>query len=128
MRKLGVYLGIIFGAILLAPFVVDQLFFFIFLGKIPFTNISLPATVMIIFWVTIVPLAIFVRKSLSASLWKIIDIASDIAQRRINRAIRYITPAQKSELVLLAIYLLHQTSESKSATQVESRKLAPSLT
>lgn len=128
MRKLGIYLGIIFGAILLAPFIVDQLFFFLFLGKIPFTKISLPSTVMIVFWTAIIPLAIFARKSLSASIWKIIDIASEISQRRINRAVRYFTPDQKRELILLSVYLLYQIETSEPVSKVESHKLAPSLT
>jgi len=63
MRKLGIYLVITLGAILLAPFVIDQLFFFFFLGKIPFTNISLPAILMVIFWAIIVPSAIILSKS-----------------------------------------------------------------
>ena len=128
MRKLGIYLIMIIGAILLAPFVIDQLFFFFFLGKIPFTNISLPAILMVIFWAIIVPLAIILRESLSVLFWKSIDIASEIAQRRINRKIRYFTPNQKSELILLSIYLLSNTKKSEPDREVESQKLAPSMT
>ncbi|MCC9313220.1 MAG: hypothetical protein KFF74_03560 [Candidatus Nanosynbacter sp.] len=128
MRKLGIYLVITLGAILLAPFVIDQLFFFFFLGKIPFTNISLPAILMVIFWAIIVPLAIILRKSLSALFWKSIDIAGEIAQRRINRKIRYFTPNQKSELILLSIYLLSSMKKSEPYDEIESQKLAPSMT
>jgi len=127
MRKLGIYLVITLGAILIAPFVIDQLFFFFFLGKIPFTNINLPAILMIIFWVIIIPLAIIIRKSLSAIFWKSIDIASEIAQRRINRKIRYFTPNQKSELILLSIFLLYSMKKSEPDHEVESQKLAPSM-
>ena len=115
------------GAILLAPFVIDQLFFFFFLGKIPFTNISLPAILMVIFWAIIVPLAIILRKSLSALFWEFISIAGEIAQRRINRKIRYFTPNQKSELILLSIYLLSNMKKSEPDHEVESQKLAPSM-
>jgi len=128
MRKLGIYLVITLGAILIAPFVIDQLFFFFFLGKIPFTNINLPAILMIIFWVIIIPLAIIIRKSLSAIFWKSIDIASEIAQRRINRKIRYFTPNQKSELILLSIFLLYSMKKSEPYDEIESQKLAPSMT
>ena len=127
MRKLGVYLIMIIGAILLAPFVIDQLFFFFFLGKIPFTNISLPAILMVVFWAIIVPLAIILRESLSVLFWKSIDVASEIAQRRINRKIRYFTPNQKSELILLSIYLLSNMKKSEPDHEVESQKLAPSM-
>ena len=128
MRKLGIYLVITLGAILLAPFVIDQLFFFFFLGKIPFTNISLPAILMVIFWAIIVPLAIILRKSLSALFWEFISIAGEIAQRRINRKIRYFTPNQKSELILLSIYLLSSMKKSEPYDETESQKLAPSMT
>ena len=127
MRKLGIYLVITLGAILLAPFVIDQLFFFFFLGKIPLTNISLPAILMVIFWAIIVPLAIILRKSLSVLFWEFISIAGEIAQRRINRKIRYFTPNQKSELILLSIYLLSSTKKSKPDHEVEAQKLAPSM-
>jgi hypothetical protein len=127
MRKLGIYLVITLGAILIAPFVIDQLFFFFFLGKIPFTNINLPAILMIIFWVIIIPLAIIIRKSFSAIFWKSIDIASEIAQRRINRKIRYFTPNQKSELILLSIYILSNMKKSEPDHEIESQKLAPSM-
>jgi len=128
MRKLGIYLVITLGAILLAPFVIDQLFFFFFLGKIPFTNISLPAILMVIFWAIIVPSAIILRKSLSVLFWEFISIASEIAQRRINRKIRYFTPNQKSELILLSIYLLSNMKKSEPYDEIESQKLAPSMT
>ncbi|MCJ1964942.1 hypothetical protein [Candidatus Nanosynbacter sp. TM7-057] len=128
MRKLGIYLVITLGAILLAPFVIDQLFFFFFLGKIPFTNISLPAILMVIFWAIIVPSAIILRKSLSVLFWELISIAGEIAQRRINRKIRYFTPNQKSELILLSIYLLSSMKKSEPYDEIESQKLAPSMT
>ena len=128
MRKLGIYLVITLGAILLAPFVIDQLFFFFFLGKIPFTNISLPAILMVIFWAIIVPSAIILRKSLSTLFWEFISIAGEIAQRRINRKIRYFTPNQKSELILLSIYLLSSMKKSEPYDEIESQKLAPSMT
>ncbi len=128
MRKLGIYLVITLGAILLAPFVIDQLFFFFFLGKIPFTNISLPAILMVIFWAIIVPSAIILRKSLSVLFWEFISIAGEIAQRRINRKIRYFTPNQKSELILLSIYLLSSMKKSEPYDEIESQKLAPSMT
>ena len=128
MRKLGIYLVITLGAILLAPYVIDQLFFFFFLGKIPFTNISLPAILMVIFWAIIVPLAIILRKSLSALFWEFISIAGEIVQRRINRKIRYFTPNQKSELILLSIYLLSSMKKSEPYDEIESQKLAPSMT
>ncbi|MBF1033343.1 MAG: hypothetical protein HXL02_01045 [Candidatus Nanosynbacter sp.] len=128
MRKLGIYLVITLGAILLAPFVIDQLFFFFFLGKIPFTNISLPAILMVIFWAIIVPSAIILRKSLSVLFWELISIAGEIAQRRINRKIRYFTPNQKSELILLSIYLLSNMKKSEPYDEIESQKLAPSMT
>ena len=127
MRKLGIYLVITLGAILIAPFVIDQLFFFFFLGKIPFTNINLPAILMIIFWAVIIPLSIILRKSLSILFWRAIDIASELAQRRINRKIRYFTPNQKSELILLSIFLLYSMKKSEPDHEIESQKLAPSM-
>jgi hypothetical protein len=127
MRKLGIYLVITLGAILIAPFVIDQLFFFFFLGKVPFTNIHLPAILMVVFWVVIIPLSIILRKSLSAIFWKSIDIASELAQRRINRKIRYFTPNQKSELILLSIYILSNMKKSEPDHEIESQKLAPSM-
>jgi len=127
MRKLGIYLVITLGAILIAPFVIDQLFFFFFLGKIPFTNINLPAILMIIFWAVIIPLSIILRKSLSILFWRAIDIASELAQRRINRKIRYFTPNQKSELILLSIYILSNMKKSEPDHEIESQKLAPSM-
>ena len=127
MRKLGIYLVITLGAILIAPFVIDQLFFFFFLGKVPFTNIHLPAILMVVFWAVIIPLSIILRKSLSAIFWKSIDIASELAQRRINRKIRYFTPNQKSELILLSIYILSNMKKSEPDHEIESQKLAPSM-
>lgn len=127
MRKLGIYLVITLGAILIAPFVIDQLFFFFFLGKVPFTNIHLPAILMVVFWAVIIPLSIILRKSLSAIFWKSIDITSELAQRRINRKIRYFTPNQKSELILLSIYILSNMKKSEPDHEIESQKLAPSM-
>lgn len=128
MRKLGIYLIVISGAILIAPFMVDQLFFFFFIGKIPFTNIHLSAISMVIFWAATIPLAIILRKSLSVLVWKIIDVASELTQRRINRTFRQFTPDRKNELALVATYLLYQTKKSEPGSNIEPQKLAPSLT
>ena len=107
---------------------VDQLFFFFFIGKIPFPNIHLSAISMVIFWAAAIPLAIILRKSLSALVWKIIDVASELTQRHINRTFRQFAPDRKNELALVATYLLYQTKKSEPGSNIEPQKLAPSLT
>ena len=128
MRKLGIYLVITLGAILLAPFVIDQLFFFFFLGKIPFTNISLPAILMVIFWAIIVPLAIILRKSLSALSGNSLALPAKSRNDESTEKSAILHQTKKANLFYYQFILLSSMKKSEPYDEIESQKLAPSMT
>lgn len=109
MRKLGIYLGVILLAVCFIHVFSDQLVLFIFLGKIPFTNITLPARVMIVFWIIVLPAVLFFRKTVADTFWKIAESVSNARQRRVKMKQRkcHYPLIPDEDVRLISIYFLY---------------------
>lgn len=109
MRKLGIYLGVILLVVCFIHVFSDQLVLFIFLGKIPFTNITLPARVMIVFWIIVLPTVLFFRKTVADTFWKIAESISNARQRRVKMKQRkcYYPLIPDEDIRLISIYFLY---------------------
>jgi len=127
MRRLSIYLLLIIGAVFITPILFDQLCMFVFLGKIPFLNVNLSATSMIIFWLALVPIYRILRAAIPVSFDDIKELIQCISQKRLNNSVLY----QDHDLTLLFIYLAHEAKKAKMSepdTRMGAQKLAPSLT
>ena len=83
---------------------------------------------MVIFWAIIVPLAIILRKSLSALFWEFISIAGEIAQRRIKQKNPLLYTKSKKRTYFIINLSTFQYEKSEPYDEIESQKLAPSMT
>lgn len=92
MRKTVVYALIALSAIAiyLSNFL-SELSLFLMIGKIPFVDIFISPTIMMIFWITIVPVIFILRHTISAIFWKIVEEIGKFNQRQINQAYYRIT-------------------------------------
>jgi hypothetical protein len=127
MRRLSVYLLLLVGVILVTPVLFDQLCMFVFLGKIPFLNVNLSATSMIIFWLALVPVCRILRAAIPVSFDDIKELIQYISRKHINNSVLY----QDHDLTLLFIYLTHEVKKaeiSEPDAHMSAQKLAPSLT
>ena len=127
MRRLSVYLLLLVGVVFITPVLFDQLCMFVFLGKLPFLNVNLSATSMIVFWLALVPVCRILRAAIPVSFDDIKELIQYISQKRLDNSVLY----QDHDLTLLFIYLTHETKEaeiSESGARVSAQKLAPSLT
>ena len=73
----------------------SELSFFLIAGKIPFVDIFISPTIMMIFWITIIPVAFILRHAISATFWSIVEEIGKFHQRQINRAYYRITEIKK---------------------------------
>ena len=62
----------------------EQLVFFVLVGRIPFTEITLSATTMLIVWLVIIPGVLINLPLLSKLAWSLIDNIGLLNQRKIN--------------------------------------------
>ena len=62
----------------------EQLVIFVLVGRIPFTEITLSATTMLIVWLAIIPGLLIALPMLSKLTWSVIDKIGLLNQRRIN--------------------------------------------
>jgi hypothetical protein len=127
MRRLSIYLLLIIGAVFITPILFDQLCMFVFLGKLPFLNVNLSATSMIVFWLALVPICRILRAAIPVSFDDIKELIQYISQKRLDNSVLY----QDHDLTLLFIYLAHETKKteiSEPNAHVSAQKLAPSLT
>lgn len=127
MRRLSVYLLLLVGVVFIAPVLFDQLCMFVFLGKIPFLNVNLSATSMIVFWVALVPICRILRAAIPVSFDDIKELIQYLSRKRRVNNIVY----PKDHFTLLFIYLTHETKKAEigeSGARVSAQKLAPSLT
>ena len=62
----------------------EQLVFFVLVGRIPFTEITLSATTMLIVWLAIIPGLLINLPLLSKLAWSSIDKIGLLNQRKIN--------------------------------------------
>ena len=62
----------------------EQLVFFVLVGRIPFTEITLSATTMLIVWLAIIPGLLINLPLLSKLAWSLIDKIGLLNQRKIN--------------------------------------------
>lgn len=126
MRRLSVYLLLV-GVVFITPVLFDQLCMFVFLGKLPFLNVNLSATSMIVFWLALVPVCRILRAAIPVSFDDIKELIQYLSRKRRVNNIVY----PKDYLILLFIYLAHEakkTETSEPDTHVGAQKLAPSLT
>lgn len=127
MRRLSVYLLLIIGAVFITPILFDQLCMFVFLGKLPFLNVNLSATSMIVFWLALVPICRILRAAIPVSFDDIKELIQYISRKRLNNSMLY----QSHDLTLLFVYLAHEAEKaeiSEPNARVSAQKLAPSLT
>ena len=127
MRRLSLYLLLLVGVVFITPVLFDQLCMFVFLGKLPFLNVNLSATSMIVFWLALVPICRILRAAIPVSFDDIKELIQYISQKRLNNSVLY----QDHDLTLLFIYLAHEAKKaeiSEPNARVSAQKLAPSLT
>ena len=127
MRRLSVYLLLLVGVVFITPVLFDQLCMFVFLGKLPFLNVNLSATSMIVFWLALVPICRILRAAIPVSFDDIKELIQYISQKRLDNSVLY----QDHDLTLLFIYLAHETKKteiSEPNAHASAQKLAPSLT
>lgn len=127
MRRLSVYLLLLVGVVFITPVLFDQLCMFVFLGKLPFLNVNLSATSMIVFWLALVPVCRILRAAIPVSFDDIKELIQYISRKHINNSVLY----QSHDLTLLFVYLAHETKKteiSEPNAHVSAQKLAPSLT
>lgn len=110
MKRFVIICGIAVAVVTLFYLTREEWFSFITIGKLPFTNIALPAIVMMSFWMIIVPACIIWAKSISIAFWNGIEILGRFDQRRINRqfclaARTRRTAAEQVSLAMVATWL-----------------------
>ena len=86
-----------------------ELSFFLIAGKIPFTSVFIPATIMLLFWVFILPVSLAFRASVVGIFWFTIEKIGHIHQRQLNRRFRETLPIKRRSPLthLFVITLLH---------------------
>ena len=85
MKQLvAVLCGIIIALGLFIVGFFEQLVIFVLVGRIPFTEITLSATTMLIVWLAIIPGLLIALPMLSKLTWSLIDKIGLLNQRRIN--------------------------------------------
>ena len=62
----------------------EQLVIFVLVGRIPFTEVTLSATTMLIVWLAIIPGLLIALPLLSKLAWSLIDKIGLLNQRKIN--------------------------------------------
>ncbi|OYX44050.1 hypothetical protein B7Y94_00515 [Candidatus Saccharibacteria bacterium 32-49-12] len=123
MKKLTVVLITIFAlTAALNPVTINELIYFITVGQIPFTSISIPPLAMLLFWALALPLGITAIRLGRAGTWGIIEKIGQISQRKINYRLRWIPKHPATSLLMAAvlIYLLNQSLEVKTETTPEA--------
>ena len=89
MRRLSVYLLLLVGVVFITPVLFDQLCMFVFLGKLPFLNVNLSATSMIVFWLALVPVCRILRAAIPVSFDDIKELIQYISQKRLDNSVLY---------------------------------------
>ena len=85
MKQLvAVLCGIIIALSLFFAGFFEQLVIFVLVGRIPFTEITLSATTMLIVWLVIIPGVLINLPLLSKLAWSLIDNIGLLNQRKIN--------------------------------------------
>lgn len=114
---------VVMGSILLGMSAVlltdlsDMLIAFIIAGHIPFTSLSVPPTIMLLFWILVVPATIGLSRGSNYILWRGVEAIGSISQRRINRQVRQATPIRHGSLAHLYVSaLLHIANNIPKST------------
>ncbi len=95
----------------------NQLLMFIAVGKLPFLPITIPATIMLIFWISLLPFTIMLIKGSDQLFWSLIEKIGEINQLKINRKVRLFVPIKTSSyqdlvtITLLNVDTKHQKPE-----------------
>ncbi len=132
MKRFVVICGIAVAVATLFYLTREEWFSFITIGKLPFTNIALPAIVMMSFWMIIVPACIIWAKSISIAFWSGIEILGRFDQRRINRQVRLAararhTATQQVSLAMVAAWLVvtqRYVTHTDTATKADDQSTA----
>lgn len=88
MRKVASICGVIVGVVIAGYIAREELFSFIVIGKVPFTGIIIPSTVMVVFWIGIVPAYILFANSIKKLFWSLISVIGEKHQQSLNRRYR----------------------------------------
>ena len=132
MKRFVIICGIAVAVVTLFYLTREEWFSFITIGKLPFTNIALPAIVMMSFWMIIVPACIIWAKSISIAFWNGIEILGRFDQRRINRQFRLAAnsrhaTAQHVSLAMVATWLTitqRHLAQADAAPKVDDQSTA----
>ena len=132
MKRFVIICGIAVAVATLFYLTREEWFSFITIGKLPFTNIALPAIVMMSFWMIIVPACIIWAKSISIAFWSGIEILGRFDQRRINRQVRLAararhTATQQVSLAMVAAWLVvtqRYVTHTDTATKADDQSTA----
>lgn len=127
MKKVSFYGGLILLALFLAYKNLDQILLFIFLGKIPFTNLMIPASLMIVFWLVTPPLLIIFGKVIRVSFWRSMEIVGEQLQLHQIRRMRLLDNFTMNVKFLFVISLLHYLSAQESTDEAVALDAQPAL-
>lgn len=113
MTKTVAYLsGVMTISFVLSTAFLDQISMFIMIGKLPFTNIQVPATGMLAFWALLVPATLLTRHFSSSVGWGMVQYLGILDQRRLNsRRHRRLQLSRNHSVALYTIVLLHIASQ-----------------
>ena len=109
MKKTVVILcGLLLVSVALYGGLAEQLVMFVLVGRVPFTNLMLPAMAMLAFWALVVPLTLLTRRTIGAVVWRMIERIGTIHQRHLNIRWHQQLRIRRSHSVrLYAVALLH---------------------
>ena len=123
MKKLGKVIGLIIIGSMIFYLLIDHLLLFVMTGLVPFTNIVISPTLMLFFWLLIVPVCVLSWKIFDISLWRVIENVGKVHQRSLNRKFRAFMPSLSSSTVcLIALTILYQTDKSSADNNVILRR------
>jgi len=105
--------------------VIESFLYFIIAGKIPFTNLFVPPTIMFLLWILVIPCSIIACKASNKTFWQIIETIGKHHQRYLNRQVRWIVRQTHSDLTLLITTVLLQIANElpKNSTVASNLEL-----
>lgn len=111
MRKIASICGIVIGVAIAGHIAREELFSFIVIGKVPFTGIIIPSTMMVVFWIGIVPAYLFFAKSIKNLFWSSLSMIGQKHQQALNRRYRALqrraqtATEQAPSLAMVAVWI-----------------------
>ncbi len=122
MRKIASICGVIVVVAIGLHVAREELFSFIVIGKIPFTNLVIPSTAMVAFWIGIVPAYLFFAKSVKNLFWSSLSTIGQKHQQTLDRRYRASqrhTQALAKQSPNLAVIVAWMTITNEALAQQE---------